>query len=224
MVGVGGRTIKYAADPDMCGLCLECAQPCKQVCLECAQPCKQVCAGCQVARYCSKECARKCWSEHHRRECSSMKLVRAQIVNYELMEASGMRGTKHLETLAYSVATKFTIKNPPSQKVNGRLRGKKKQARCNGGKCANPGAVGIRYVCHYTESELHLLETPAFGKLCACAHAAQKSPAVAPLALRTSFPRRRRKLLDHISTRFMQESRATAKILSCAATRPPRHA
>ena len=63
MVGVGGRTIKYAADPDMCGLCLECAQPCKQVCLECAQPCKQVCAGCQVARYCSKECARKCWSD-----------------------------------------------------------------------------------------------------------------------------------------------------------------
>ena len=155
----------------MCDLCLECAQPCKQVCLECAQPCKQVCAGCQVARYCSKECARKCWSEHHRHECS--RLVRAQIVNHELMELSGMRGTKHLETLALDVGVRSRSKSRHLGKRMAGFVGEKKQARCNGGNCANPGAVGIRYVCYYDDSELHLLDTPAFGKLCACAHAVQ---------------------------------------------------
>ena len=128
---VGWWTLKCAADPEMGGLCMECAQPCKQVC-----------AGCQVARYCSKECARKCWSEHHRRECSSMKLVRAQIVNYELMEASGMRGTKHLETLALDVGVRVTIKEPPSRKANGRLRGGKKASALQRWKLREPGSCG----------------------------------------------------------------------------------
>ena len=153
------------------------------VCLYCQQPCKTVCAACQSERYCSRDCQRMCWSDH-RSVCGELKVVRALIMDNKIMEANGMRrSTKTLELLADEIGSKVTIKEPPSRKSNGRLRGK--QARCNAAPCASPGAVGVRYQWRESNGEPILNQHVSFKK-CVCAHAARQSP----LALRHSARRR----------------------------------
>lgn len=172
-------------------------------CINCGRPCKMVCAGCTSARFCSTDCQRQSWSQHHRSVCGKIKLVRGQIMDDGLMETSGMRGTKQLEVLASGIGVLVAIKEPPSRKANGRLRGK--QARCTGGNCANPMAEGARYVFR-SDGKIYDDLFPA-GKQCVCAHTAQQSP----LAL-SHLARLRQDLLDPVPEGRLQHSRRSERL------------
>ena len=147
-------------------------------CENCGQPCKKVCAGCLSSRFCSRDCQRKCWPSH-RGVCNTMKDVRTLIKEKKLLELHGLRGTTPLEIFAHHIGAKVMIKEAPSRKANGRLRGK--QARCSDELCTNPGAVGTRYLWAQFD-EKHCV--------CACAAlTAARSP------LLQAYSARRRPLL-----------------------------